>query len=168
MGVKWYALRTKPQKERVLYQQVLVRKIECFFPRVQVNPVNPRSAKVRPYFPGYMFVNVDINEVGVSTFRWMPFAQGLVNFDGEPASIPDSLISAMKKRLGEIKKKGGLLFDQLEPGTPLRVIDGPFQGYEAIFDTRLGGRERVRILLQMLNNRCVPVEMHVGQIAKKK
>ena len=43
-----------------------------------------------------------------------------------------------------------------------------FQGYEAIFDTRLDGQERVRVLLQMLNDRRVLVEMHVGQIAKKK
>jgi transcriptional antiterminator RfaH len=115
-----------------------------------------------------MFVLVDLNEVAKSTFRWMPFAQGLVSFDGEPAFIPDSLIIALKKRMHEIKNKGGLIFDQLEPGTPIRVIDGPFQGYEAIFDTRLDGQERVRVLLQMLNDRRVMVEMHVGQIAKKK
>ena len=168
VSAKWYALRSKPQKERVLHQQVLARKIECFFPRVQVNPENPRAAKVRPYFPSYMFVLVDLNKVGKSTFGWMPFAQGLVSFDGEPAFIPDSLIVALKKRMHEIKNKGGLIFDQLEPGTPIRVIDGPFQGYEAIFDTRLDGQERVRVLLQMLNDRRVPVEMHVGQIAKKK
>jgi transcriptional antiterminator RfaH len=98
----------------------------------------------------------------------MPFSQGLVSFGGEPAPVPDALISALKKRIQEIREKGVFHNNQFEPGTPLRVIDGPFQGYKAIFDTQLDGHERVRILLQMLNNRRVPVEMHAGQIAQTK
>ena len=162
---KWYALQAKPRKERVLHQQVLSRKIECFYPRVKVNPVNPRAAKIRPYFPGYMFVNVDITVYGVSTFQWMPYSLGLVGCDGEPGYVPDEIILALKKRITQIKDNGGLVFDQLIPGTSLRIIDGPFRGYEAIFDTRLAGQERVRVLLQLINHRQIPVEMQVRQIA---
>lgn len=164
----WYVLRSKPKKERALHREVQSRKIECFFPRIAVKPVNPRSAKIRPYFPGYMFVQVNIDEVGMSTFAWMPFSQGLVNFDGVPASVPDPLISALRKRIQEISEKGISHVAQFEVGAPVRVIEGPFQGYRAIFDTQLDGRERVRILLQMLNNRSVPVEMHAGQISQTK
>lgn len=164
---KWYALRTKFHKEKVLHQQVLSRNIECFFPRVTVNPANPRAAKVRPYFPGYMFVNVDIAMHGVSSFQWMPYSLGLVSYDGEPAFIPDVIIISIKKRLSEIKDNGGLVFDQLKPGTSLRIVDGPFHGYEAIFDTRLDGKTRVRVLLQLINHRQIPIEMQVGQITMR-
>jgi transcriptional antiterminator RfaH len=163
---KWYALRSKPRKERVLHHQVLSRKIECFFPRVKKNPVNPRAAKIDPYFPGYMFVKADIKH-GVSSFQWMPHSLGLVGFDGEPAPIPDIIISALKKRMTEIMDNGGFFFNQLNPGTQLRIIDGPFRGYEAIFDTRLDGQERVRVLLQLVNHKQIPIRMKVGQIARK-
>ena len=161
----WYALWTKPRKEQILYQQVLSRNIECFFPRIQVNPVNPRSAKIRPYFPGYIFVCVDNRKCGDSFFRWMPYSLGLVGCDGDPSPIPGNFISALKTRISEIKENGGILFDRLVPGAAVRIVDGPFQGHEAIFDARLDGKERVRILLQMINKRQVPIEMRLGQIA---
>ena len=65
MAFHWYVLRSKPQKEFHLFDQVLARGLECFFPRINVNPVNPRSKKVRPFFPGYMFINADL-ESGTS------------------------------------------------------------------------------------------------------
>lgn len=165
MTLQWYALRSKTHKEPVLFKQVVSHKIECFYPRVKVNPVNPRAAKTRPYFPNYMFVHVDLDEIGLSAFRWMPFSQGLVSFGGVPASVADSLINALRKR--EISSKGSLRFDALEAGTPVRVVEGLFRGYEGLFDRCLAGEERVRVLLQLLNDRQMPVELRAGQIVAK-
>jgi transcriptional antiterminator RfaH len=164
----WYALRSKPRKEEVLYRQVLSRKIEVFYPRLRVNPVNPRAAKVRPYFPGYMFVHVDLEKSGISTFRWMPFSHGLVSFGGEPAVVPPDFIPALRKKLEQINATGGLDFSGLDPGTPVKITDGPFAGYDAIFDVRLPGSVRVRVLLQLLSDRKVPLELHIGQITPQK
>ncbi len=48
------------------------------------------------------------------------------------------------------------------------IHSGPFAGYEAIFDLRLSGSERVRVLLKMLNNRNLPIELDSQQIEKKR
>jgi hypothetical protein len=37
----------------------------------------------------------------------MPHAIGLVSFDGEPATVPDNLIQAIRKRVDEIAAAGG-------------------------------------------------------------
>ena len=66
MTTHWYALRSKPCKEDILWRQVGLRGFECFYPRLRVKPVNPRSRKIRPYFPGYMFVRADLSEAGNS------------------------------------------------------------------------------------------------------
>jgi transcriptional antiterminator RfaH len=168
MAESWYALRSKPRKEEVLWQQLLAREIEVFFPRIRVHPVNPRSRKLRPYFPGYMFVQVDIEQVGLSKFNWMPFAIGLVSFDGEPATVPESLIYEVRNRVEEIAEAGGEFYDGLQTGDPVRISTGPFAGYEAIFDMRLPGTERVRVLIQMLTDRNIPVELKAGQVQRKK
>ncbi len=168
MARHWYAIRSKPRKEEVLWQQLRAQDYEVFFPRLKVQPVNPRSKKLRPYFPGYMFLNVDIDEVGLSAFQWMPHAIGLVSFDGEPASVPENLIHAIQKRVEEIAAAGGELFDGLKPGDTVKISSGPFAGYEALFDTRLPGSERVRVLIKMLSDRRVPVELRVGQIERKR
>ena len=169
MAEYWYALRSKPRKEEVLWKQVRDKGFETYFPRLRVNPVNPRSRKLRPYFPGYLFVKADVEEVGLSVFQWMPHSVGLVSFGGEPASVPENLIYAISKRLEEIAASGGEVLDGLKQGDVVRIDYGPFEGYEAIFDERLPGTERVRVLLQLINNaRRVPMEMNVGQIRKKK
>jgi transcription antitermination factor NusG len=169
MSYQWYALRSKPRKEDIVWRQVRDQGFEVFYPRLKVQPVNPRSRTVRPYFPGYMFVKVDIEEVGQSIFQWMPHSVGLVSFGGEPAIVPENLIHAIRHRVEEIAAAGGEVFDGLKQGDRVTIDYGPFEGYEAIFDARLPGADRVRILLQLLTNqRTVPIELDVSHIRKKK
>jgi transcriptional antiterminator RfaH len=169
MSGNWYALRSKPRKEEVVWRQVLSHDLEAFYPRLRVHPVNPRSRKLKPYFPGYLFVYADLEEVGHSLFQWMPHSLGLVSFGGEPASVPPNLINELRKRVEAINAAGGELFDGLKSGDKVKISDGPFVGYEAIFDTRLPGSERVRVLLALLGNqRQVPIELDASQIKRKK
>jgi len=139
-----------------------------FYPRLKVNPVNPRARKVRPYFPGYLFVHVDLETAGISTFQWMPHARGLVSFGGEPASVPESLIHAIRRRVQEINLAGGENLEGLKPGDEVIIEHGPFSGYEAIFDVKLPGSERVRVLLKMLSRQQLPLELNAGSIRKRK
>ncbi len=164
----WYAIKSHPHKEELLFHQIGARGFEAYYPRIRVQPVNPRSRKIRPYFPGYLFVRVDLELVGISIFQWMPYASGLVSFGGEPAVVPDLLVSALEQKITDINASGGELFSALKPGTPVHIQGGPFEGFEAIFDTRLPGTERVRVLLKMLNNQSVKVELPAGQIAPRK
>ncbi len=166
MAEYWYAMQSKPNREDALYKELVARGIDAFFPRVRVNPVNPRSRKIKAYFPGYLFVHVDLETVGFSFFQYMPFAKGMVAFDLEPATVPEKLIQAIRKRVEEVNASGGLEFEELEKGTRVYIHDGPFAGYDAIFDVRIPGSERVRVLIELLSKRYMPVEMQVGQMKK--
>ena len=168
MTKSWYAIHSHPNKEQLLYEQIVTRGYDAFFPRIRVHPVNPRSRKIKAYFPGYLFINVDLTVSGLTVFQWMPFSTGLVSFGGEPSEVPEHLIGAVRQRIGEIKEAGGELFDGLKQGDPVVIHSGPFAGYEAIFDLRLSGSERVRVLLKMLNDRNLPIELDSEQIEKKR
>ena len=74
MSGLWYALRSKPNKEEALWRELLAGSYEVFYPQLHVQPVNPRSRKVRPYFPGYLFINIDLLTVGYSALAWMPYS----------------------------------------------------------------------------------------------
>jgi len=168
MPSNWYALRSKPRKEDVVWRQALSQGFEVYYPRLRVHPVNPRSRKVKAYFPGYLFVQADVENTGVALFQWMPHTLGLVNFGGEPAVVPDHLVQAIRQRVDQINVAGGEVFEGLKPGQVVWISDGPFRGYEAIFDARLPGNERVRVLLEFLGNRRqVAVVLEVGQIQRK-
>ena len=166
MSLAWYVIYSKPNKEEFLCQQLRFKKVEHFYPCVTVIPVNPRSRKIRPYFPGYLFVHLDLDQAEqIPTLQWMPGAVGLVSFDGRAAEVPDGLIIALKQRLGEdaILRKEEHTF---KTGDHIHVLSGPFEGYEGIFDTRLSGFARVRILIDILRNQAIKIEMSVKSIKK--
>lgn len=168
MSLLWYAMRSKPNKEALLSTQLELHGIEAFFPVLRIKPVNPRARKFRPFFPGYLFVHVDLEKISTSTLHWMPGAENLVSFDGRPASVPDNLISAIEHQLEQINTSQQTMLLGLQPGDAVVIHDGPFAGYEAIFDGQIPGRERVRVLLTYLQKRQFPLELTGDQITPVK
>lgn len=167
MTMQWYALQSKPLKEGFLSEQLELRQIEVYYPRIRLKRVNPRARKVKPYFPGYVFGHVDLEQVSVSNLQWMPGAMGLVSFGGVPAYVPDCLIAAIRHRVDEINAAGSEWLNGLKRGDLVTIQEGPFRGYEAIFDFRLSGDERVRVLLKLLNQSQFPVELPVSYLQRK-
>ena len=165
-NLKWYVLRSKPHKEKVLFKYASSLGYSLFHPTIPVNPVNPRAAKIRSYFPGYMFLHADLAQLSDSAFHWMPFSQGLVRIGNEPAAVPEPIIHRLQERVGEIWQAGGIKLDQFTKGENLLIRDGLFEGYRAIFDVRIPGSERVRVLLEMLSDRYVSMELDVGYLEK--
>lgn len=165
--MNWYVLRSKPNKETLLWEQLCIRKVEAFHPQIRVQTVNPRARQVRAYFPGYVFVRVDLAQIGLSSLQWMPGAVGLVSFDNQPSMVPDALIHAIRKRVDEINGAGGEIFHRLKHGDPVQIQSGPFAGWEAIFDARLPGTERVRVLLKLLEGRSAKLEVPAGLLERK-
>lgn len=164
--LNWYVLHSKPHMEEVLWRQVQARGFEAYYPHLRVRPVNPRARAVRPYFPRYLFVQANLEEVGISVFQWMPGAVGLVCFGGVPATVPSILIEAIRLRVDAINAAGGDPDVVFKPGDRVRVTEGPFAGYEGIFDARLDGKERARILLQLLNDRVLSLEVRLSQLKR--
>jgi transcriptional antiterminator RfaH len=164
---QWYVLQTKPQKEKMLYEQLRLREIEAYYPSIRVKPVNPRSRKLQSYFPGYLFAHVDLDLVGISALQWVPGAIGLVNFGGEPASIPESILQTIRFKLEKSIAGEAYFFNGLKQGDTVSINEGPFSGYKAIFDTRLSGTQRVQVLLEILRDRQLRVELpakYIGRI----
>ena len=168
MTAHWYVLHSKPNKEEFLWEQLGSHNIEAFYPRLRVNPANPRARKVKPYFPGYVFIHTDLETTAHSALQWMPGAIGFVSFGSIPSVVPDGLIHAIQKRVEQVNAAGGEVFEGLKRGDVVTIERGPFAGYEAIFDARISGSERVRVLLKMLQGRSAKMEVYAGMLVRKK
>jgi transcriptional antiterminator RfaH len=162
----WYVLRSKPWKEAALTKLARSGGHEVYYPSIPVNPVNPRARKIVPYFPGYTFIRTHLGRAGRSVFNWMPFSQGLVCVGGEPAPVSDLIVRSIMTRVAEIWQAKGLKVKEYGPGDRIIIRDGMFEGYRGIFDEYLSGSERVRVLLEMLNARYVPLEIDVKHVEK--
>jgi transcriptional antiterminator RfaH len=160
-------MRSKPNKEDFLARQFEAQGVQVYYPRIRVRIVNPRARRLRPYFPGYIFVQVDLEQTSWSTLQWLPGAAGLVSFGDEPASVPDSLINAIRKRVDEVNASDRDLIKGLSQGEIVTIQAGPFAGHEAIFDARISGDERVRVLLKLINKQQIPLDLPSGQIQAK-
>jgi transcriptional antiterminator RfaH len=172
----WYVLHTKPHKEYQVADHLSRRKVEVYVPFIPAQRVNPRAARERPYFPCYIFARADLDAIGVSALQWTPGLRRLVEFGGQPAIVPDNFVFEIKRRVDYICEAGGLIFDGLVQGAPVKITSGPFAGYEGVFDSRLSGSERVRVLLTLIAKKqrhqeqphSIPIELNVNNIARVK
>jgi transcription antitermination factor NusG len=163
MSIYWYALHCKPNRETCVAGQLGFHQIEFFYPTFQVRPVNPRSRKVKPYFPGYLFLHADLSVTDTSILNWMPGTVGLVVFDHLPAVVPDNLIAAIHQHVIKLNRSG-FTSTRFQRGEAVRVVEGPLNGLKGIFDLNLPGSQRVRVLLKMLGEHYTRVELPVGII----
>ena len=160
MPIAWYALRTKPHKEQYVWNQIQEKGLEAFYPRISVEPVNPRARGERPYFPGYMFVRADLEITGLNQFQYLPHAIGLVCFGGDPGVVPDNLVASLRSHLRGVGRRAlAKSAHKYERGDKVLIHAGQLAGYLAIFDLRLSGDDRVRVLLDLIGGKFVSVEL---------
>lgn len=160
----WYVMHSKPRKEALLRERLRIQRIEVYLPSIRVKPVNPRARKEQPFFPGYLFVHVDLEQISVSELRRIPGATGLVCLGGEPAIVGDSLIQTIQKQIENITESNNQGVDRFKCGDWVVINDGPFANYRAMFDCRLSGQARVRVLLELLQGQKMRLELSANQL----
>lgn len=164
--MNWMVLRSKPNQEKILEQEVLQRGIKVYYPQICVKPVNPRSRRTRPFLPSYLFVQADPQRVGFHELNWIPFSQGLLSFGGVVSEVPDAIVQEIRRKLDLINAAGGEQLHGLRRGEACRITHGPFEGYEAIFDMTLPGQERVRLLIELASRQQVPMTVPAGYVGR--
>jgi transcriptional antiterminator RfaH len=164
--IAWYAINTKPHKERQVQAFLAERGIEIYLPLAP----NARQRKDRPavraYFPGYLFAHADLDVIGEWTLRYCPGARGLVRFGDRPGRVDDRFIDELRARLAAIDvvdKRG----QALKPGDQVVITSGAFADWQGIFDKRLSPAGRVRVLLKMMKH-WASVELDVEMLRKDK
>jgi transcription elongation factor/antiterminator RfaH len=162
--IRWYVMHSKPQKEALLRERLRIQRIEVYLPSIRVKPINPRARKEQPFFPGYLFVHVDLENIPISELRRIPGSIGLVCYGGEAAYVGDALIRTIQKQVEELNDSVNNYVDRFRPGDLVVINDGPFATYKAMFDSRLSGSDRVFVLLELLQGRKMRLELSGRQL----
>ena len=166
MTLHWYTVHSKPNQELLLWNQLQQREVESYFPRLRRKPVNPRARRWAPYFPGYLFIHVDLEHFPLSRIAWLPGMQRLVAFGGKPAWLQDEVLEAIRHQVEVANQVAQDPLVDLRRGDVVRIKCGPFAGYEAIFDARINGKERVRVLLKLLQSQQVSLEVPATELVR--
>ena len=147
----WYTLYTKPRKEYTVRDLLQGRGLEHYLPVLRtLARRHGRPCREKPFFPRYLFARLDPEVIPLSTTIWSQGMTGIVSFGGQPAIVPDQVIHWLKMRLAQVNGEDYHDGLPLLPDTRVRLIDGPLAGMEALFDRRLSGADRARVLVQLL------------------
>lgn len=159
--LNWYALYTKPHKERQVEAVLAGRGIETYLP---LAPRSSQGARTQAFFPCYLFAHADLQLVGAWTVQYTPGMRSIVTFGMNPAPICDDMVAALRERLARVKavdEQGHIL----EPGDPVRISSGPLQDLDAVFDRHLSAAGRARVLVHLLK-RWTVVELDTAMLKK--
>ena len=89
---QWYAICTTPHKEQAVQSLLQARDMETYLPLTKPTRQRKGRRAFKPFFPRYLFVRVDITDVGLSALNWIAAVVSLVSFGGLPTVVPAGAI----------------------------------------------------------------------------
>ncbi len=147
---QWYVVRSKPRQEQVALENLQRQDYQCFYPRLRTmkRVRGKRQPSIEALFPGYLFIQVDLDTTNTAPIRSTRGVTGLVMFGKDIRPISDEIIAAIKQRTDDLD----IIDDEqadFEPGQQVRIESGAMQGMEAIFQEK-SGQDRAILLLNLL------------------
>ena len=159
----WYLIYSKPKGENLAREHLERQGYQTYLPLAPV--IRRRRGKairvIEPMFPRYLFIYLSDE-----TDDWRPIrstigVSSLVRFGQVPVSLPDSLIKELKSRENE-EGIQQLPEKSYSGGERVKIVEGPFQDYEAIYQCKTG-KQRVSLLLKIAEH-AVEIRIQKDQI----
>ena len=148
----WYLVHTKPAGEATAQRNLLRQGYEVYFPRLVRSAVRAgrRRQQIGALFPRYLFVRVSEGVQALSPVNSSKGVAAVVRFGSQYARVPDRVVRDLRERADPDSGLHRLRAEEdLKRGAAVRVISGPFEGLEGVFERRTGA-ERVTVLLTLL------------------
>ncbi len=175
MTKKWYVVHTYSGFEnfakRALEERAKREGISEFFGEILVpseqvvENVHGRKRTInKKFFPGYMLVQMELNDRSWHLVKNTPKVTGFVGSVKNPPAVPDEEVARLTQQLteGSMTKAPRIVFEQ---GENVRVIDGPFSNFNGVVEDVDEGKSKVRVLVSIFG-RSTPVELDFTQVEK--
>jgi transcriptional antiterminator NusG len=175
--LQWYAIHVFSGHEKKI-QKYLENEIEMTglkdkMPRVLIpseDVVEMRDGKKRVknriFFPGYMLVEMELDNV---TQHLVLNAPGVTNFVG-PKNQPIPLQEDEVRRiLGRVEERQNeeIIDIPFREGDPIKVIDGPFSDFAGVVEEINREKKKLKVMVSIFG-RSTPVELDFLQVELEK
>lgn len=176
MAKRWYVVHAysgyEKQVMRSLQERIKHAEMEDLFGQIIVPTEEVVEMKAgqkrkseRKFFPGYVFVEMEMTEATWHLIKATPRVLGFIGGTADrPAPISEREAEAMLNRIrdSEDKPRPRTLF---EPGETVRVVDGPFADFSAVVEEINYEKSRLQVAVAIFG-RSTPVELEFSQVEK--
>ena len=171
----WYVVHTQTGLEdrvkTVLLRRVATKGFEeiitkVIIPTEQISEVRSGKKRVseRRFFPGYVLVEMELNDSTYSFIRTIPGVTGFLGAGKKPIPLPPGEVDNILKRTEETKLKPSpkTIFSK---GEQIRVKEGPFMNFNGTIDDIHPEKGKLKVSITIFG-RSTPVELEYWQVEK--
>ncbi|MEW6683454.1 MAG: transcription termination/antitermination protein NusG [Nitrospirota bacterium] len=176
MAASWYVVHTYAGFENRVKQAIeeraksfglsdQIRKVMIPTEEVVEIREGKRRMSTKKFFPGYVLVEMDMNDTTWQLVKNTPKVTGFVG-GGEayPTPITEDEMSTLMSQMDSTAVKPRSK-TQFQKGESVRIIDGPFLGFNGIVDEVHQEHSKVKVLVSIFG-RSTPVELGFLQVEK--
>ncbi len=174
MAKKWYVIQAysgyEGKVKLSLEERIRQHGMEELFgdiliPKENVTENRPGGRRVttRTFYPGYVFVQMEMTDETWHLIKDTPKVSGFVG-GRHPTAVPEPEIAQIAQQVAEgaAKPKPKVVY---EPGDHVRVIDGAFANFTGTVEEVNAEKQKVKVLVSIFG-RATPVELDYGQVEK--
>lgn len=157
--VRWYAVLCHRSREAEAQRNLRMQGHKVYLPRLKESVSQGRRlfTSLKPFFPGYLFLQLNIRCQPWRHVNNTPGVRSLVFMGDFPVPVPRGLVECM---ISLTDPDDILDFTAgLNSGDRVRIIDGPFAQFVGTLQ-HMDGKGRIRVLVEIMNS-SVPVTMDV-------
>ena len=130
---------------------------------VEVKKGEKRS-KSKKFFPGYIFVKMELTNESWHLVKNTPRITGFVGGTTNPPAVPEEEVLRITQQIKEGKMKPKLKIE-FEKGESVRVKEGPFANFAGTVDDVNAEKGRLKVLVSIFG-RSTPIDLEFQQVEK--
>lgn len=172
----WYVLKVQSGREDTirdaLERRVKIQGLTRFFSRIVVPTEkiteirnNKKRVVERKSYPGYIMVEMELNEKTWFVVRETPGVGDFVGAHGTPTKMTADEVNKMLGRETAKEEKPPQLKIDVERGDRVKIKDGPFENFEGSVEEVIEARGLVKVMLTIFN-RPTPVDLEYWQVER--
>ena len=176
MAKRWYVVHTfsgfEKQVQQALREHIKRAGMEDQFGDILVPTENvvemrggQKRASERKFFPGYVLVQMEMNDDTWHLVKSLPKVTGFIGGSGsKPTPLSEKEAAAIIDQVKEGAEHPRPKFS-FAPGEMVRVIDGPFQDFNGTVEDVNFEKNKLRVAVSIFG-RSTPVELDFSQVEK--
>ena len=173
----WYVLKVQSSREDTirdaLERRVKIQGLQKFFGRIVVPTEkiteirnNKKRTVERKTYPGYIMVEMELNEKTWFTVRETPGVGDFVGAHGTPTKMtPVEVNQMLNEQVTEGTTDPQKVKIDVERGDRVKIKDGPFENFEGSVEEVIEARGLVKVML-IIFNRPTPVDLEYWQVER--